>query len=102
MPTNRLRAIALAGAVSIVLLAMAVLVYVLVAGKNITEVAPIILGFATPTVTTLLMFGTVQNQVNSLSQTVEAAKEKIDSTNELLTGEHPKVGEVNSDNEHNH
>lgn len=90
------------GAIAIVLLALVTLAYVLIAGKNITDIAPVILGFSTPTVTTLLMFGTVQNQVNTLSQTVEDTKQKVESTNEMLTGEHPKVGEVNSDNEHNH
>ncbi len=102
LPSTRLRAIALTGAVAIVLLALVTLAYVLVAGKNITAVAPIILGFATPTVTTLLMFGTFQNQVNTLTQTVEDTKQKVESTNEILTGEHPKVGETNNDNKHNH
>lgn len=102
LPTNRLRAIALGGAVAIVLLAMVTLIYIIVAGKDVTQIAPVVLGFATPTVTTLLMFGTVQNQVQSLTQTVEDTKHKVDSTNDILTGENPRVGEINSDNQHDH
>lgn len=81
---GRLRAVALIGAVAIVLLTLVCLLYLVIAGKDLSTIAPVLLGFATPTVTTLLVFGTLQGQMYSIEQ-------KIDDAN---TG----AGETNHDN----
>lgn len=98
MNNSRLRVIALAGAVAIVLLALVVLFYIVVAGRDIQTTAPVILGFATPTVTTLLVFGTMQNQISNIGEKVDENSKKIDP----LIADTPKVGEINHDDKHNH
>lgn len=57
---NRLRALALIGAIVMALAVVASLVYIIVTGEDIQSAASLILGFATPTITALLVFGTTE------------------------------------------
>lgn len=93
METGKLKLIALTGAVAIVLLVLSSLMYIIIAGRNISATAPIIIGFAAPTVTTLFAFTGLQNSVTTLKNEV---------AEKLSTRTIPRIEEVNSsDNEHN-
>ena len=85
--SERNRTIALVGAIAIVMLVLVALAYALIAGRPLDSFLPTLIGFATPTIVSLMTAAGVHKELTSVHEKVNGNYTNLAQENARLTGE---------------
>lgn len=82
--TERNRTIALVGSIAIVLLILSALAYALIAGRKVDSFMPTLIGFATPTIVSLMTAAGVRQQTDDIKREVAQVHDKVNGNYHVM------------------